>query len=66
MKAAVFYGPGDIRIEEREIPQPGEEEVLVQVKVAEIHECGEIEVSVGVLVKPQAQSHDAVDAGTQR
>jgi threonine dehydrogenase-like Zn-dependent dehydrogenase len=31
MKAAVYYGPGDIRLEEIERPKPGEEGMLVKV-----------------------------------
>ena len=38
MKAVVFYGPGDMRIEEREIPQPSEQEVLIKMKACAI--CG--------------------------
>ena len=35
MKAAVIYAPGDIRIEERAVPKPGIDEVLIK-----IHACG--------------------------
>lgn len=38
MRAAVFYGPGDLRIEERENPQVGAGEVLVEVLACGI--CG--------------------------
>lgn len=38
MKAAVYYGIEDIRIEEREIPQIGPDDYLVKVKAAAI--CG--------------------------
>lgn len=38
MRAAIFYGPGDIRVEQLEKPQPRENEVLVKVKVTGI--CG--------------------------
>lgn len=38
MKSAVFYGKHDLRVEEREIPQVGPEEVLIQVKACGI--CG--------------------------
>ena len=38
MKAAVFYGPRDMRIEERPSPQPGDDEVLNRVKAASV--CG--------------------------
>ncbi len=34
MKVAILYGKEDLRIEERDIPLPGEGEVLVRVKVA--------------------------------
>lgn len=34
MLAALFYGPMDIRLEQRPIPQPGEGEVLLQVAAA--------------------------------
>lgn len=38
MRAAVFYGKEDIRIEEIPVPVPGEEEVLIRVKACGI--CG--------------------------
>jgi threonine dehydrogenase-like Zn-dependent dehydrogenase len=38
MKAAVFYGPKDLRIEERSLPRLGDNEVLIRVKAASI--CG--------------------------
>ncbi len=36
MKAAVLYGPRDLRIEDRPIPSPGEKDVLIRVKVTTI------------------------------
>ncbi len=38
MKAAVFYGAGDIRVEDRPVPQIAPEEILVRIKAAGI--CG--------------------------
>lgn len=38
MKAAVYYGPGDMRIEERPVPEPGAGEVLLRVEACAI--CG--------------------------
>ena len=38
MKSAVFYGKHDLRIEETPIPQPGERDVLIQVKACGV--CG--------------------------
>ena len=38
MRAAVLHAPGDVRIEERERPQPGPREVLVQVTAVGV--CG--------------------------
>jgi len=38
MKAAVFYGPGDMRVEERPIPVPAENELLLKVAACAI--CG--------------------------
>ena len=38
MKAAVFYGPGDMRVEERPIPAPAENELLLKVAACAI--CG--------------------------
>ncbi|MCD8046113.1 MAG: zinc-dependent alcohol dehydrogenase family protein [Clostridiales bacterium] len=38
MKAAVFYGKHDLRVEERPIPWPGSQEVQIQVKACGI--CG--------------------------
>lgn len=38
MKSAVFHGKHDIRVEEREIPEPGPEEVLIRVMACGV--CG--------------------------
>lgn len=38
MKSAVFYGKHDMRVEEREVPEVGPQEVLIQVKACGI--CG--------------------------
>ena len=38
MKSAVFYGKGDLRVEESRKPVPGEHEVLIQVKACGV--CG--------------------------
>ncbi|MCD6232650.1 zinc-dependent dehydrogenase [Candidatus Aerophobetes bacterium] len=38
MKAAVYYGPGKIKIEERPLPEPAKGEVLLEVKACAI--CG--------------------------
>lgn len=38
MKAAIFYGEKDIRVEERPVPEPSPEEVLIRVRAAGI--CG--------------------------
>ncbi len=38
MKGAVFYGKHDLRIEETELPRPGELDVLIQVKACGV--CG--------------------------
>jgi len=38
MKAAVFYGPNDLRVEERPVPTPAENELLLQVGACAI--CG--------------------------
>jgi len=38
MKAALFYGGSDIRVEERPVPEPGAGEVLVRIRSAGI--CG--------------------------
>jgi 2-desacetyl-2-hydroxyethyl bacteriochlorophyllide A dehydrogenase len=38
MKAAVLYKPGDIRVEERSIPQLRDDEVLIQIKACGV--CG--------------------------
>ena len=34
MKAQLFYGPGDIRFEETDVPEPGPGEALVEIKSA--------------------------------
>ncbi len=38
MKALVYHGPGDVRLEERHIPSPTEAEVLIKVRAVSI--CG--------------------------
>lgn len=38
MKSAVFYGRHDLRIEDRPIPKPGPDEVLIQIKACGV--CG--------------------------
>lgn len=38
MKAAVFYGKGDLRVEERKMPKPGKGEILMRVRACGI--CG--------------------------
>ncbi len=38
MKAAFLYKPGDIRIEEMEIPIPKDDEVLIKIKAVGV--CG--------------------------
>ncbi len=43
MKAAVYYGPGDIRYEEVETPKPGKKGALVRVKACGI--CSIIDVA---------------------
>src|SRR5918912_1519580 len=34
MRAAMFYGPGDVRVEDVPMPEPGPKEIVVQVKTA--------------------------------
>ena len=52
-RAAVFYGPGDVRVEERAVPEPGEGEVLVRVAVCGICGSDATEFSRGpVLTRP--------------
>jgi len=34
MKAALYYGPGDLRYEETEIPEIGSRDILVKVNLA--------------------------------
>ena len=38
MKAQVFYGPLDMKLEERDIPKPADDQVLARVKACSI--CG--------------------------
>ncbi|MFW6174431.1 MAG: alcohol dehydrogenase catalytic domain-containing protein, partial [Chloroflexota bacterium] len=38
MKAALFYGEKDIRVEERPTPEPGPDEALVRIRAAGV--CG--------------------------
>ncbi len=38
MKALVYYGPGDIRLEDRPVPVPKDDEVLIKMKAVSV--CG--------------------------
>ncbi|MCD8140850.1 MAG: alcohol dehydrogenase catalytic domain-containing protein [Planctomycetaceae bacterium] len=38
MQALVYYGPGDVRLEERPVPEPGPGEVLVKMRCVSV--CG--------------------------
>ncbi|MBN1298884.1 MAG: zinc-dependent dehydrogenase [Actinobacteria bacterium] len=38
MKAAVYYGPNDIRVEEKPVPQVGPDDILIKVEASSI--CG--------------------------
>lgn len=38
MRALVYHGPGDMRLEERPVPEPGEGEVLVKMRCVSV--CG--------------------------
>jgi L-iditol 2-dehydrogenase len=42
MKAAIYYGPGDIRIEERPKPEPGVDGVVLKIKACGV--CGFIDL----------------------
>ena len=37
MKAQVFYGPGDLRFEERPVPEPGPGEIVIRIEAARAH-----------------------------
>jgi (R,R)-butanediol dehydrogenase / meso-butanediol dehydrogenase / diacetyl reductase len=51
--AAVYHGPGDVRLEERVVPEPGDGEVLVRVAVCGICGSDATEYSRGpVLTRP--------------
>ena len=55
MKSAVFYGRHDIRIEERERPSIGAEDILIRVKA-----CGVCDTDVhifegGIRARPRAR-----------
>lgn len=62
MKSAVFYGKHDIRVEEREIPQVGAEEVLIKVMACGV--CGsDLHIYEGdqgstATIPPQVQGHE--------
>ncbi len=57
MKALVYHGPGDIRLEERPVPRPGLGEALLRVMACSI--CGtDLRIAAG--------GHRAYPAGTRR
>jgi len=57
MKAAVYYGPGDMRIEERRKPEPGMDGAVVKVKDCGV--CGFIDI-------PAWETPDGMGAGKSR
>jgi L-iditol 2-dehydrogenase len=71
MKAAVYYGLGDIRIEEQEIPKTGPDDYLVKVKASAI--CGSdlrtYQHGHAKIQNPQVLGHEfageVVEAGSQ-
>ena len=38
LKAVVYHGPGDIKVEERPVPEPGPRDILVELRACGI--CG--------------------------
>lgn len=57
MKAAVYYGPGDMRIEERRKPAPGVDGAVVKVKDCGV--CGFIDI-------PAWETPDLMGTGKSR
>ena len=57
MRAAVLHAPGDLRIEEREIPVPGENDVLIQVSYNGLCGTDATEFSKGPFMVPLTQRH---------
>ncbi len=57
MKAAVYYGPGDMRIEERRRPDPGVDGAVVKIKACGV--CGFIDV-------PSWETPDTMGVGKVR
>lgn len=57
MRAAVLYGPGDLRIEDAPIPEPGPEEVLLRVGTVGV--CGSdfAELDHGPVLTPLQERH---------
>lgn len=57
MRAAVLHAPGDLRLEEREIPAPGENDVLIQVSYNGLCGTDATEFSKGPLMVPLNDRH---------
>lgn len=57
MKAAIYYGPGDMRIEERRKPDPGMDGAVVKIKDCGV--CGFIDI-------PSWETPDSMGAGKAR
>ncbi|MDR0960025.1 MAG: alcohol dehydrogenase catalytic domain-containing protein [Propionibacteriaceae bacterium] len=63
MKAAVLHGVGDVRVEDRPIPEPGEGEVLVKVTAvglcgSDLHWFSDGGIGDAVLTRPIVPGHE--------
>ncbi len=70
MKAAIYYGPGDIRIEEIERPKAGDDGIIVRVRAAglcgsDVHayRSGPIDRPLGKLAYGHENAGDVVEVG---
>lgn len=68
MKAAIYYGPGDIRIEEIGRPKPGDEGIVVKVRAAgicgtDLHYYRQAWRSLTALVLGHENTGDVVEVG---
>ncbi len=63
MRSLLFYGPGDVRLEDVPRPEPGPGDVLVQIEVA-LADGTDVPLSLGELPSPFGNEFCGVDASS--
>lgn len=63
-RAAILYGPGDVRVEDIEVPEPGQREVLVEIRAvgvcgSDVHYYEHGRIGSFVVEQPLVLGHEA-------